>query len=51
LDPKSPSYTTFDLYFRYDVTPKLAISAWVINLTDELPPFDPSFSTVYFHDR
>jgi iron complex outermembrane receptor protein len=51
LDPKSPSYTTLDLYVRCDVTPKLAIRAWVLNLTDELPPFDPSFSTVYFHDR
>ena len=27
LDPKSPSYTTFDLYGRYMVTPNLGVSA------------------------
>lgn len=51
LDPKSPSYTTFDLYVRCDVTPKFAVSASVNNLTDELPPFDPSFDTTFFFDR
>jgi iron complex outermembrane receptor protein len=51
LNPRSPSYTTLDLYVRYNVTPKLAVSGSVVNLTDRLPPFDPSFSTVFFHDR
>jgi iron complex outermembrane receptor protein len=51
LDQKSPSYTTLDLYARYNVTPKLSISGSVVNLTDEMPPFDPSFSQTYFHDR
>jgi iron complex outermembrane receptor protein len=51
LDPKSPSYTTFDLYLRYNVSPRFSMSGSIVNLTDELPPFDPSFNTTYFHDR
>ncbi len=51
LDPKSPSYTTFDLYARYDVTSRFSINGAVVNVTDQLPPFDPSFSTSYFYDR
>jgi iron complex outermembrane receptor protein len=51
LDQKSPSYTTLDLYARYSVTPKFSVNGSIVNLTDEMPPFDPSFSTTYFHDR
>lgn len=51
LSRRQPSYTTFDLFARYNVTPKLQVSAGVVNLTDELPPFQPSFSTTYFYDR
>jgi outer membrane receptor protein involved in Fe transport len=51
LDQKSPSYTTVDLYGRYNVTPKFSVNGSIVNLTDEMPPFDPSFSQRYFHDR
>jgi iron complex outermembrane receptor protein len=50
LDPKNPSYTTLDLYARYNVTPKFAVTGSVINVTNVEPPFDPSFSTGYFFD-
>ena len=51
LSAKSPSYTTVDLYGRYNVTPKLGISASVLNIFDEKVIFDPSFTTTYFYDR
>ena len=51
LSAKSPSYTTVDLYGRYNVTPKLGISASVLNIFDEKVIYDPSFSTTYFYDR
>jgi iron complex outermembrane receptor protein len=51
LDTKSPSYTTFDLFGRYNITAKFSVSASVLNVLDEEPPWDPSFSTTYFYDR
>ena len=51
LAAKSPSYTTLDLYGRYMVTPALASSASIVNILDEEPIYDPSFSTTYFYDR
>lgn len=47
----APSYTTFDLVGRYSVTTNLTLSAAVVNLTDEKPPYDPGLSTTYFYDR
>ena len=51
LDRKSPNYTTFDLYGRYNVTPKFSINGSIVNILDEEPVWDPSFSTTYFYDR
>ncbi len=45
-----PSYTTFDLFGRYDITPNLRVSASVLNVFDETPPYDPGFTTTYFYD-
>ena len=45
------SYTTYDLYGRYNITTNFGVIASIINLTDEQPVFDPSFSTTYFFDR
>ncbi len=45
-----PSYTTFDLFARYSVTPKLQVSASVVNVTDETPPYDPGFSATFLYD-
>ena len=51
LAKKSPSFTTFDLYGRYNITPKFTIDASIVNLLDKDPLWDPSFSTTYFYDR
>jgi iron complex outermembrane receptor protein len=51
LDPKSPSYTTYDLFGRYMITPNFGVSGSIINILDEEPIYDPSFSTTYFYDR
>jgi len=51
LSRKADSVTTLDLYGRYNITPKFALTAAVLNVTDELPPYDPGFSTTYFYDR
>ncbi len=51
LDRKAPSYTTYDIFARYNVTPRFQISASVLNLTGEEPPYEPGVSTTYFVDR
>jgi iron complex outermembrane recepter protein len=51
LSRRAPSYTTFDLFARYAVTPNLTVNAGVINVTDELPIYEPGISTTYFYDR
>jgi iron complex outermembrane receptor protein len=51
LSRRAPSYTTFDLFARYNVTPSLTVNAGVINITDELPIYEPGISTTYFYDR
>ncbi len=38
---KVPSYTTFDLYGRYNITANLSVSASVLNVSDETPPYGP----------
>jgi len=47
---KVPSYTTLDLFARYSVTPNLNISAAILNVTDEVPPYDPGFSPTNLYD-
>jgi iron complex outermembrane receptor protein len=45
-----PSYTTLDLFGRYNITPMLQVSASIVNVTDELPPYDPGFSATFLYD-
>jgi len=41
---KVPSYTTFDLFGRYNITTNLSVSASVLNIFDRTPPYEPIFS-------
>lgn len=43
------SHTTIDLYARYNFTPALRVFASIINVTDELPPYDPAWGP-HFYD-
>jgi len=45
-----PSYTTLDLFGRYNFTPMLQVFGSIINVTDETPPYDPGFSTTQIYD-
>ena len=47
---KVPSYTTLDLFGRYTIAPNFTVSASILNLTDETPPYDPGFSATYNYD-
>ena len=47
---RTPSYRTYDLFGRYNVTKNLTLSASIVNVFDQLPPYDPSFSTTYFYN-
>lgn len=47
---KVPAYATLDLFMRYNVTPKLSVSATVLNVTDTLPPYDPGISSTSLYD-
>ncbi|GAP36473.1 TonB-dependent receptor [Piscinibacter sakaiensis] len=44
------SYTTVDLYGKYDFTKNLSISASIINVFDKTPPYDPGFSSTSLYD-
>lgn len=45
-----PSYTTIDLFGRYNITSMLQVFGSIVNITDETPPYDPGFSTTFFYD-
>jgi iron complex outermembrane receptor protein len=45
-----PSYTTFDLVGRWNVTPKFTVTGAIVNLTDEKPPYDPGASGTFLYD-
>jgi iron complex outermembrane recepter protein len=47
---KVPSYTTLDLFGRYTITPNFTVSASILNITDETPPYDPGFSSTFMYD-
>jgi iron complex outermembrane receptor protein len=50
---KVPSYTTVDLYARYNITPMLAVNGAILNIFDETPPYDPwgsSLGGTYLYD-
>ncbi len=45
-----PSYTTFDLFGRYNITPNFAVSASVLNIFNHTPPYDPGFDATNLYD-
>lgn len=47
---KVPSYTTLDLFVRYNVTANLKLTGSILNVSDELPPYDPGFTTTNLYD-
>ena len=49
-DAKIDSYTTFDLFGRWNVTPKISVTASINNVTDETPPYDPGVSATFLYD-
>lgn len=50
LPRKTPAYATLDLFTRYNVTPKLAVTGSILNVTDTMPPYDPGFSSTALYD-
>jgi iron complex outermembrane recepter protein len=47
---KIGSRTTLDLYGSYEFNNKLKVSASVINLTNQQPPYDPGASSTFLYD-
>jgi iron complex outermembrane receptor protein len=45
-----PSYITYDIFGKYQLTKNLSISAAVRNLSAEMPPYDPGFSATFIYD-
>ena len=45
-----PSYTTFDLYGRYNITANLSVSGSVLNIFNRTPPYDPGIDATNFYD-
>ena len=45
-----PSYTTFDAYAKYNITPNFSVSASVLNIFDRVPPYDPSLDSTNIYD-
>jgi iron complex outermembrane receptor protein len=47
---KVPSYTTLDLYARWSITKNFELSGSILNVTDEVPPYDPGFDPTNLWD-
>lgn len=47
---KVPSYTTIDLFTRWSVTRNFEVSGSILNVTDEVPPYDPGFDATNIYD-
>ena len=45
-----PSYTTLDLFGRYNITANLNVFGSIVNILDETPPYDPGFSSTFMYD-
>ncbi|HET7772774.1 MAG TPA: TonB-dependent receptor [Burkholderiaceae bacterium] len=50
MSPKTPSYTTLDLFGRYEVIKNLNVSVSINNVMDKAPPYDPGFSGTFLYD-
>ena len=48
--PNVPSYTTYDLFAKYQLTKNLSINGAILNINQTLPPFDPGFGTPWNYD-
>lgn len=45
-----PSYHTYDLFAKYQITKNLSVSGAVLNVNNDLPPYDPGFSSTFNYD-
>jgi iron complex outermembrane receptor protein len=47
---RAGSYTTVDLFARYEVSKHITVSGAVLNVMDKVPPYDPGFSSTSLYD-
>jgi iron complex outermembrane receptor protein len=45
-----PSYITYDVFAKYQVTKNISLSGSVVNINNRLPPLDPGFSSTFNYD-
>jgi len=45
-----PSYITYDVFAKYQLTRNLSISGSIVNIHNRLPYFDPGFSSTFNYD-
>jgi iron complex outermembrane receptor protein len=45
-----PSYMTWDVFGKYQVTKNLAVTGAILNAADHTPPYDPGFSGTSLYD-
>ena len=45
-----PSYSTYDLFAKYQLTKNLQVSGSILNLADKTPYYDPGFSGTALYD-
>jgi iron complex outermembrane receptor protein len=45
-----PSYHTYDIFGKYQVTKNLSVSGSVVNIENRMPPYDPGFSATFLYD-
>jgi iron complex outermembrane receptor protein len=45
-----PSYVTWDVFGKYQITKNLAVTGAIINAADHTPPYDPGFSGTSLYD-
>ena len=45
-----PSYVTYDIFAKYQLTKNLSISGSIVNFTNQLPPVDVGFSSTFNYD-
>lgn len=45
-----PSYVTYDVFAKYQLTKNLQVSGAILNASDKTPPYDPGFSGTFLYD-
>jgi iron complex outermembrane receptor protein len=45
-----PSYVTYDIFGKYQLTKNLSVSGSVVNIDNRMPPYDPGFSSTFLYD-